>query len=56
MCVGVVWRGSFVLPRSLVGGPRGLPQQDVYLFLDPLLVVRGVRVGGLLIHETAQIR
>lgn len=32
-----------------------LPQQHVNLLFDPLLVVRGVRVGGLLVHEAAQV-
>ena len=40
---------------SLVGLAGLPPQQDVDLLLDPVLVVGGVRVRGLLIHQTRQI-
>lgn len=41
---------------DLGGGSGRLPQQHVNLLLDPLLVVRRVRVGRLLVHEAAQVR
>lgn len=41
---------------DLRGGSGRLPQQHVNLLLDPLLVVRRVRVGRLLVHEAAQVR
>ena len=40
---------------ELVGLAGLPPQQDVDLLLDPVLVVGGVRVRGLLIHQTRQI-
>jgi len=36
-------------------GGRLSPQQDVDLLLDPVLVIRRVRVGRLLIDETRQV-
>ena len=63
MSVEVSVQGALERLRDLenvarhLGGPIGLSaQKDVDLLLDPLLVVRRVGVGGLLIHQAGQVR
>ena len=43
------------LPHDLIGLASLPPQQDVNLLLDPVLVIGGVRVGGLLIHQAREV-
>ena len=48
--------GTRNLSLALVGLAGLSPQQDVDLLLDPVLVVRRVRVGGLLVDQARQVR
>ena len=43
-------------PHETLVGFAGLsPQQDINLLFDPIFVVGGVGVAGLLVHQTRQV-
>jgi len=50
-----IYRDHVVVGGTSVRLARLPSQQDVNLLLDPVLVVRGVRVRALLVHQAGQI-